>query len=45
MSYETLDSIIGQDKELGTYFYLYSGGKPMVRKTDILKLCEAHPAC
>ena len=45
MSYETLDSIIQQGKELSIHFYLYSGGEPLVRKTDILKLCEAHPDC
>ena len=45
MSYETLDSIIRQGKELGTYFYLYSGGEPLVRKKDIIRLCEAHPDC
>lgn len=45
MSYETLDSIIRQGKELGTYFYLYSGGEPLVRKSDVLHLCEAHPDC
>ena len=45
MSYETLDSIIRQGTELGTYFYLYSGGEPLVRKTDIIRLCEAHPDC
>ena len=45
MSYETLDSIIRQGKELGTFLYIYSGGEPMVRKADILKLCQAHPDC
>lgn len=43
MSYETLDSIIRQGKELGTYMYIYSGGEPLVRKKDIIRLCEAHP--
>lgn len=45
MSYDTLNSIISQGKQLGTYFYLYSGGEPLVRKDDIIKLCEAHPDC
>ena len=45
MSYDTMDGIIRQGKELGTYFYLYSGGEPMVRKADIIRLCEAHPDC
>ncbi|MDR1570936.1 MAG: radical SAM protein [Clostridiales Family XIII bacterium] len=45
LSYETLDSIIRQGKELGIHFYIYSGGEPLVRKADILKLCEAHQDC
>lgn len=45
MPYETLDSIIRQGKALGTYFYLYSGGEPLVRKADIIRLCEAHSDC
>ena len=43
MDYDTLDSIIKQGKEMGTYMYIYSGGEPLVRKKDIIKLCEAHP--
>ena len=45
MSYEELDSIIRQANALGTYFFLYSGGEPLVRKKDIIRLCEAHPDC
>jgi len=45
MDYETLDSIIKQGKELGTYMYIYSGGEPLVRKKDIIRLCEAHSEC
>lgn len=45
LSYETLDSICRQGKELGIYFYLFSGGEPLVRKKDIIRLCEAHQDC
>ncbi len=45
MTYDELDSIIRQANELGTYFFLYSGGEPLVRKADLIKLCEAHPDC
>ncbi|MGN0639183.1 MAG: radical SAM protein [Huintestinicola sp.] len=45
MTYEELDSIINQANELGTYFFLFSGGEPLVRKNDIIRLCEAHPDC
>ncbi|NLL71361.1 MAG: radical SAM protein [Epulopiscium sp.] len=45
MDYDTLDSIINQGKELGVYFYIYSGGEPLVRKKDIISLCEKHADC
>lgn len=45
MSYETLDNIIQQGKKLGTYMYIYSGGEPLIRKDDIIKLCEKHNDC
>lgn len=45
LSYETLDSVVRQGKELSTYFYIFSGGEPLIRKADILRLCEAHPDC
>ena len=45
LSLETIDSIIRQGKELGTYMYIYTGGEPMVRKADLIKICEMHPDC
>lgn len=45
LSYEDLDSIVTQGKELGIYFYMFTGGEPMVRKADIIKLCEKHNDC
>ncbi len=45
MDFDTLDSIIEQGKKLGTYMYIYSGGEPLVRKADIIKLCEKHDDC
>lgn len=45
LGYDTLDSIITQANEMGTYMFLYTGGEPMVRKRDIIRLCEAHPDC
>ena len=31
LSYEKLSDIISQGKELGTYFYMFTGGEPLVR--------------
>ncbi len=45
MSFEMLDDIIEQGKQLGTYMYIYSGGEPLVRKSDIIRLCEKHSDC
>lgn len=45
MDYDTLQSIIRQGKELGTYLYIYSGGEPLIRKKDIIRLCEEHDDC
>lgn len=45
MSLEDLESIISQGTEMGTYMYIYSGGEPLVRKKDIITLCERHPDC
>jgi len=45
MDYDTLDKIIREGKELGTYMYIYSGGEPLMRKDDIIRLCEAHSDC
>jgi len=45
LSLETIDSIIRQGKEMGTYFYIYTGGEPLVRKKDLMTLCEMHPDC
>lgn len=45
MSFETLDRIINEGKELGVYMYIYSGGEPLVRKDDLIKLAEKHSDC
>lgn len=45
LSLETLEDIIRQGKALGIRFFLFSGGEPLIRKSDILKLCEANGDC
>ncbi len=45
MNLDELDDIIKQGKAMGTYMYIYSGGEPLVRKNDIITLCELHPDC
>lgn len=45
LTYEQMDDIVNQGTALGTYLYLYTGGEPLVRKKDLIRLCEAHPDC
>lgn len=45
LTYEEMDSIVRQGVELGTYVYLFTGGEPLVRRKDIIRLCEDHPDC
>ena len=45
LSLADIDSIITQGKKLGTYMYIYTGGEPLVRKADLIRICEMHPDC
>ena len=45
LTYDEIDNIICQGKELGVYFYIYTGGEPLVRKNDLIRLCEKHSDC
>lgn len=45
LTYEEMDRIVTEGKELGIFFYMMTGGEPLVRKADIIKLCEKHNEC
>lgn len=45
MSFEKLNDIILQGKALGMHMFIFTGGEPLVRKKDILALCEKHRDC
>ncbi|MCR4805521.1 MAG: radical SAM protein [Clostridia bacterium] len=45
LTYEEMSSIVSQGKALGTYMYLFTGGEPLVRKKDLIRLCEEHNDC
>lgn len=45
LTFEEMDDLICQGKELGIYFYMYTGGEPLVRKKDLIRLCEKHSDC
>ena len=45
LSIDLLDRIIREGKKLGIYFYIYSGGEPLIRKDDLIKLARKHSDC
>ncbi len=45
LTFDEIDSIITQGKELGVYIYIYTGGEPLVRKDDLIALCNKHSDC
>ena len=40
-----MDDIVRQAKKLGTRVFMLTGGEPLVRKNDILKIAAAHREC
>ena len=45
LTYEEMDRLVTEGKELGIRAYIMTGGEPMVRKKDIIKLAEKHNDC
>ncbi len=45
LSFEDMDKIVSQGKDLGPHLYMLTGGEPLVRKKDILRLAEKHNDC
>lgn len=42
LSFELMDRIVGEGEELSIFFYVISGGEPLLRKDDILRLARKH---
>ena len=42
LSYELLDRVISEAKELGILFVTFSGGEPLTRKKELFSLLEKH---
>ena len=42
LSYEEIDKTIMQAKKLGIHFFMYTGGEPLLRKDDLVRLCKKH---
>ena len=45
LTFEEMSSVVSQGRELGTHLYMFTGGEPLIRKDDIIKLCETYADC
>ena len=45
LTYEEIESVIQQGRKLGIHAYVMTGGEPLVRKKDIVRLAEKYQDC
>lgn len=45
LSYEDMDKIVCEGKEIGVHLYMCTGGEPMIKWKEIVKLAEKHSDC
>lgn len=45
LSLDEMRSIVSQGRTLGTHMYMLTGGEPLIRKDDVLRLCREFPDC
>jgi MoaA/NifB/PqqE/SkfB family radical SAM enzyme len=45
LSWDIMDKIVREGRELGVHAYLLTGGEPTMRKADLFKLCAKYPDC
>ena len=45
LSLDDMRSIVNQGKDLGTHFYMLTGGEPLIRKNDVVTLASENPEC
>lgn len=45
LTYDEMADIVRQGRELGTHLYMLTGGEPLIRKDDIIKLCDEFRDC
>ena len=45
LSLDEMRSIVSQGKEMGTHFYMLTGGEPLIRKNDIVTLASENREC
>ena len=45
LTFEEMQSIVSQGRELGAHLFMLTGGEPLLRRDDIFKLCAQYPDC
>ncbi len=45
MTYDDITKVVTEGKKMGTFVYLYTGGEPLVRKDDLIRICKENPDC
>lgn len=45
LSFDKMDDLVEQGKQLGTSFYVFAGGEPLLKKDDLIALCNKHADC
>ena len=45
LTFDEIDSIVTQGQQLGVYMYIDTGGEPLVRKKDLIAICNKHSDC
>ncbi len=45
LTYDECDRLVTEASDLGTHLFMLTGGEPLVRKSDVLKLAEKHNDC
>lgn len=45
LSFEDMDKLVTEAKALGTHLFMLTGGEPLVRKRDVVRLAEKHDDC
>ena len=43
LSFEVMDRVLTEAEGLGLSICMFTGGEPLIRKNDVIKLCENHP--
>ena len=45
LSFDDMDRIVSEGKSLGIHAYLFTGGEPLIKKKELIKLCKKHKDC